>query len=116
MNHFLLKTLRVIAALLVTSSGAMRVASLWFRELDEQAVLALLVGAVYLIIGIGLFGQSRFALFVAILACAATSWLMADFFTFPDMHPLQQASLAADSITVLICALVLWTVRKEPSV
>lgn len=116
MNLFSLKKLRVVAAILVTLSGVMRVTSLWFRELDQQAVIALLVGAVYLITGIGLFGHSRFALFVAIIACATTSWLMTDFFTLPAMYPAQLAAVAADSLTVLICALVLWQVRGEPSV
>ena len=41
---------------------------------------------------------------------------MADFFTLPDMHPLQLAAVTADSLAVLICALVLWQVRGEPSV
>jgi uncharacterized membrane protein (DUF2068 family) len=109
-------TLRMVAATLVICSGSARVASLWFRELDQQSVLALMVGAIYLITGIGLFGQSRFALFVAIIACSTTSWLMADFFSLPGMHPVQLASVVADSISVLICAWVLWQVRGEPSV
>ena len=116
MPKHLIYKLRMIAATLVVCSGIARVASLWFRELDSQAVLALLVGAVYLITGIGLFGQSRFALFVAIIACATTSWLIADFFTLPGIHPVQLASVAADSLTVLICTLVLWQVRRDPSV
>lgn len=113
-RHFIDK-LRVLAATLVVCSGTARVASLWFRELDQQAVIALLVGAVYLITGIGLFGQSRFVLFVAIITCATTSWLMADFFKLPGMHPIQLAAVTADSLTILICALVLWRVRGEPS-
>ena len=112
----LIYKLRIVAATLVVISGTAHVASLWFRELDSQAVLALLVGAVYLITGIGLFGQSRFALFVAIFACTTTAWLLTDFLTLSGMHPVQLASVAADALTVLICALVLWQVRKEPSV
>jgi hypothetical protein len=112
----LIHKLRLLAATLVVCSGATRVASLWFRELDQQAVFALLLGAVYLITGIGLFGQSRFVLFVAIALCATTSWLMSDFFKLPGMHPVQLAAVAADSLTVLICTLVLWRVRGEPGV
>ena len=116
MPRHLIYKLRMVAATLVVCSGIARVASLWFRELDQQAVIALLLGAIYLITGIGLFGQSRFALFVAIVACSTTSWLMAEFFTLPGMHPVQLALVVADSLAVLICALVLWQVRGEPSV
>ncbi len=63
MPHHLVYKLRMTAAALVVCSGAIRVASLWFRPLDGEAVLTLLIGAIYLIAGIGLFGQSRFALF-----------------------------------------------------
>ena len=53
MRKSTLSRLRVLAGLLITCSGLGRIASLWFRELNGDAVLALLVGAVYLIIGIG---------------------------------------------------------------
>ena len=106
-------TLRIIAATLVVCSGSARVASLWFRELDEQAVLALLVGAVYLITGIGLFGQSRFVLFFAVMACT-TTFLMTGLSPLAAMPPLQLASALADGMTVLLCALVLWQLRRQP--
>ena len=113
MSDQLFSTLRLLAASLVTLSGAGRVASLWFRELNEQAVAALLLGAVYLITGLGLFGQSRFALFVAITVCTAVAA-----YTLRNIEvltPLQQAGLAVDLITVLLSALVIWHVRNRPS-
>lgn len=107
-------TLRVIAATLVVFSGSARVASLWFRELDEQAVLALLVGAVYLITGIGLFGHSRFVLFFAVVACTTTALLATRDSTLAAMPPLQLASVLADGLTVLLCTLVLWQLGRQP--
>jgi hypothetical protein len=107
-------TLRLLAASLVTLSGAGRVASLWFRDLDQQAVFALLLGAVYLIVGIGLFGQSRFVLFVSIALCSTVALYSLPFIdTFP---PLQQTGIATDIIVVCLSAIVLWQVRNRPSV
>ena len=57
--------LRLLAATLVIGSGTGRVASLWFRELNHQAVLDATIGAIYLFMAIGLYGSSRFTLFVA---------------------------------------------------
>jgi len=116
MPRSLLVTLRLVAATLVTSAGALRVASLWLRELNQAAVLSLLLGAVYLLIGIGLFGRSRFALFMGMLVPAATSVLAVSYFTMAGLHPVQWAGLCADAVAVACCVCVLWQVRKEPSV
>mgnify|MGYP001825618739 CR=1 FL=1 len=46
MPKHLIYKLRMVAATLVLCSGSARVASLWFRDLDQQAVIALLLGAI----------------------------------------------------------------------
>ena len=104
--------LRLLAATLVIGSGTGRVASLWFRELNAEAVASMLVGAVYLIIGIGLCGQSRFTLFVAVAVSATISTLLLYQQPFAAMHPAQQAAVAVDGITVLCCLAVLWQMHK----
>ncbi|MEP4147250.1 MAG: hypothetical protein ABJL54_08505 [Halioglobus sp.] len=114
MPDHLINTLRMLAASLVTLSGAGRVASLWFREFNQQAVAGLLLGAVYLIIGLGLFGQSRFTLFVAISVCSLVA--LYTLRSIAVLEPLQQAGLAMDLITVVLSTTVLWHVRKRPSV
>lgn len=111
----LITSLRLLAAALVTCSGVTRIGSLWFRELTEHAVLSLLVGAVYLIIAIGLFGQSRFTLFVAMLVPAATATLTLDYFSFDSLPPLQLAGITADAVTIACSAIVLWQLRNQPS-
>ena len=110
----LVYTLRMLAASLVTLSGAGRVASLWFREFDQQAVAALLLGSVYLIVGIGLFGLSRFVLFVSIALCSAVA--LYSIRSIEVLQPLQQAGLATDLFVVGLSGIVLWQVRKRPSV
>ncbi|MEH6588527.1 MAG: hypothetical protein V7720_18385 [Halioglobus sp.] len=114
MPSHLIITLRLLAASLVTLSGAGRVASLWFRELNEQAVAGLLLGAIYLIIGLGLFGQSRFTLFVAIAVCSLVA--LYTLRSIAVLEPLQQAGLATDLITIVFSATVLWHIRNRPSV
>ena len=72
-----------------------------------------LLGAVYLIIGIGLFGQSRFTLFMAILVPGAAAWYAAGTVTLPD--PIYTARFTVDAMVMLFSLLVLWHVRHQPS-
>lgn len=101
-----------MAGILLIGSGSGRIASLWFRELNGDAVLALLVGAVYLIVGTGLFGQGRFSLFPAI-ALPLTVLLLMVLDKAPDLTVLQQTSIAVDGIAVLCSAMVLIHMRKN---
>lgn len=107
MQNRLAAFLRLLAAIMVTASGAGRITSLWFRDLNEAAVAALLVGSVYLIIGIGLFGQSRFTLFVATAMCATTAFFLLQRHGLSQLQPAQQLAVAADGLTVICCGAVL---------
>ncbi|TDG12739.1 hypothetical protein E2F43_14310 [Seongchinamella unica] len=113
MPDHLVSTLRLLAASLVTLLGIGRVASLWFRELDQQAVAALLLGTVYLITGLGLFGQSRFTVLVAIALCTAVAVLT--LVNVAVLTPLQQAGVALDLITVALCSVVAWHAHSKAS-
>ena len=106
--------LRNLAAILITLSGTGQVAALWLRELNGAAVTDALLGAVYLIIGIGLFGQSRFTLFTAIVIPAAAAWYVLTW--FPQLGPIYNARLATDAIVALCSAVALWQLRHAPSV
>ena len=106
--------LRMLAATLITLSGIGHIAALWHRELTEAALGDALLGAVYLIIGLGLYGISRFTLFVAILVPAAASTYMLS--TFPDGGLFYDARLLIDTVVIFASAVVLWQVRHRPSV
>ena len=114
MAHRFVTGLRSCAALLITLSGIGHIAALWLRDLTPTALFEALLGCVYLIIGIGLFGQSRFTLFMAILVPACAAWYLIDS-GLPD-NPVQDARLAIDALVVLFSAAVLWQVRNDPSV
>ncbi len=107
--------LRVLAATLATASGAAHIGALWFRELSAIAIISMLIGAVYLIVGIGLYGRSRFALFIAIVIALINIGLIKLHSTTVELNTFLSAIVAADAMIVLCCALVLWHVRLQPS-
>jgi hypothetical protein len=111
-----LSGLRNIAAVLITVSGAGLIALLWFRELTGAALIDALVGTVYLYIGIGLLGQSRFTLFVAIAVPATALGMVLRETPLAELNSLQLARAGIDAAVILIATIVLWRVRNQPSV
>ncbi len=105
---------RQLAALLVTGSGVWQVASLWLDRLSESVLLTALCGAVYLLIGIGLFGQSRFTLFIAI--CVPGALLALTLAGQPVWTPGLTVRAVLDLLIVLLSARVLWALRHQPSI
>jgi len=114
MTDKFISRLRNLAATLITLSGIAHIAALWLRELNGAALADALLGAVYLIIGIGLFGQSRFSLFMAIVIPAVAAALVLN--AIPDPDDIYRARVAVDAIVILSSVIVLWSVRKNPSV
>ncbi len=84
--------------------------ALWFRELSEPALLDAMLGSVYLFIGIGLFGRSRFTLFLAIGICLASIGWLSSQTDSPDS--LQQLRMLVDLAVVLCSGCVLWQLRR----
>jgi hypothetical protein len=110
-----MQRLRTFAAILISLAGAARITALWFRELTEVAVLDAVLGAIYLIIGIGLFGRSRFTLFVALLVPALDAAWMLHRVPPAALNGVQLARLSVDLLVVLSAALVLarWRARRR---
>lgn len=106
--------LRSLAAILMCLSGIIHIAALWLRELTGIALADALLGAVYLIIGIGLSGQSRFSLFMAIVIPGATIGLM--LYALPRIEDIYKLRMTVDAIVILCSVIVLWRVRNHPSV
>jgi hypothetical protein len=104
--------LRVLAAMLITLSGIGQVGALWFRELTGAALIDAFIGVVYIIIGIGLQGQSRFTLFLAIAAPAAAAALVLNSTPDGTHSALQIARLLAD-LAVIICSTVVLANTRE---
>lgn len=106
--------LRNTAATLMCLSGIGQISALWLRELTSAALADGLLGSVYLITGIGLFGISRFSLFMAIVIPAAASGML--FYTEPQPGQIYDLRIAVDAMIVLLSATTLWQVRHHPSV
>mgnify|MGYP001825388542 CR=1 FL=1 len=114
MNHGSSSFLRVVAAILACLSGTAQVAALWLRELTPIALGDALLGSVYLILGIGLFGRSRFSLFMAVVICGSVSGTL--LYLQPQPEQVYTLRIAVDLIIALFSASALWLVRNEPSV
>lgn len=106
--------LRMFAASLVLLSGLAQLGSLWLRELDGRSITDGVLGGVYLILALGLFGRSRFSLFMGILIPTVTATTL--LFFYPASIEWQLQRYATDAVIALLCLLVLWRVRNEPSV
>ena len=105
--------LRVLAASVLCLLGTAHIAFLWHRELTTTAILDALLGAIYIIIALGLFGQSRFSLFLAILIPAAAAAVL--YYTLPQPEQAQQMRMGLNLSVAFLSAVVLWNVRNIPS-
>ena len=109
MSELTIRRVRLVAAWLVLSAGALQAASPWYLPINAETLIIAATGVVYLIVAVGLFGLSRFTLFVAVAVCLARStWLPVD-------ASLQVLLTITDFAAALACLLVLWSVRNEPS-
>ncbi len=108
--------LRNCAALLLLLSGLAHIASLWFRELTMETLGGALLGTLYLFIALGLFGQSRFTLFIAILIPGLACWLQLTGDAPGNMTDLQLSGLVINTCVIGSSAYILWRVRHHSSV
>lgn len=100
-------TLRLPAAAFAICLGTAHIASLWFRELDQEAVWSLLLGTVYLFVGLGLCGRSRLALFLAVaVPCAAAALRLHD--SAGQFTLTATLQLATDAAMATLGATALW--------
>ncbi|WP_439107093.1 hypothetical protein [Congregibacter sp.] len=97
--------LRNLAAILATLSGAGQCLSLWLLPTTSTLLLTALVGTFYLVLGLGLFGISRFSLFLAITIPPLRGW----FGVYPlDISAWELLRVAADLTIALLCISPLW--------
>ena len=108
--HF--SRLRVLAAILITTSGVGQVALLWFRDLSASTLTGAFIGVVYIIIGIGLLGQSRFTLFVAIVIPLSAAVLLLNVVPGGAPNTLQIIRLSIDLLVILCSTLALANSRE----
>ena len=106
--------LRNTAAALMCLSGTAQFAALWLRELTGTALLDGLWGTVYVIIGIGLFGHSRFSVVMGIVVPATAAGMLIYSLSQPEQA--YTLRIAFDVVIAVLCAVVLWETRHHPKV
>lgn len=97
--------LRRLAATITTVSGACQCLALWLLPTTPALLATSALGALYLLLAIGLFGISRLSLLLAITLLPLRSW----FGVCPlDIESWEFLRVAADLAIALLCAPVLW--------
>jgi hypothetical protein len=116
--------LRNLAAIIASLSGASQCLSLWLLPTTVTLLMTALMGTGYLLLGLGLFGISRFSLFLAITLVPLRGW----FGLYPlDIPAWELLRVASDLTIALLCIPALWAslhpehrplepgLRKEPA-
>ena len=111
-----LKLMRNTAAAVMCLSGLAHIAQLWLGDIDGRALVAAVFGGAYLLIGIGLYGVSRFTLFLATLVPACGALLALHHTPLTAMDPIGLAQVVGSLVVMALCATVLYQVRDNPSV
>ena len=91
--------------------GCTHLAQLWLQPLAGAVVFTAVFGAVYWLVGLGLAGQSRFALWMGMLLPALGSY--AAYLRYHLMGPAQLtlAHIAACLLVSALCAATLYRTR-----
>lgn len=105
---------RYIAATIVAVSGVGQIATLWRYRLSEGVLLTALIGSVYLLIAIGLYGRSRFTLGLAAAVSAACMCML--IFSGLPWPAAKVLRFASDTVVVVLCCRVWWSMRHLPSI
>jgi hypothetical protein len=104
--------LRRITATVVMLSGVAQVAMLWSLELGAEVLLTALCGGGYLLLGLGLFGVSRFTLALAAVACGLRVGTGFNALPMPDWEQLRSL---ADLLIAVSSAWLFWRARHAPT-
>ena len=108
--------LRMLAAVLITVSGMAHIGVLWSWPLTSDTVLTATCGAVYLFLGLGLFGLSRTSLVLGVALPLTRTLLVLWFLGFTELAWLGYLFLLADALVFSLCAVILQRVRHLPSI
>lgn len=95
-----------MAAILATLCGSAQCLSLWLLPISPTLLMTALLGVLYLLLALGLFGISAFSLVLAIVVLPLRSWF--------DLYPLsipawELIRVACDIAIAALCIPVLWS-------
>lgn len=104
--------LRNATAVLTSISAVGQIALLWVIDLGTPVLAVAFAGCVYLMLALGLFGVSRFALFLAVVLPATrafTAWN-----PLPVLH-WEQLRTIGDLAIAMLALWLLWDARHRPT-
>ncbi len=107
------RKIRNLTAALMLLSGLTHIGQLWFVKLGADVVMAALMGMFYLLIGLGLSGQSRFTLWIASVLPAAGAAFGITRLLGNIYQPLLLWHVAADTLVVTMCIYILIRTRHS---
>ena len=105
--------LRNLLATVVLAIGVWQVALPWFQPLSTATLVSAAMGAVYLIIALGLYGTSRFALLLAAGVAIAHAITLEMLGT--TSSPQHRWLVTADCIMAITALIVVWHLRHQQS-
>ncbi|MDJ0878788.1 MAG: hypothetical protein QNI86_09265 [Halieaceae bacterium] len=105
------RKIRNTAALLMMLSGISHVAQLWYRETNAATLLTALAGMYYLLLALGLSGQSRFTLWISTISVSAGGVMRTGQLGTAAPDPALAWHLAMDLSVAALCLYILYRTR-----
>ncbi len=105
------RKLRNFAATLSLISGGAHVGQLWYTELDALAMATALLGIFYFLLGLGLAGQSRFSLWMAIVIPVLSVFALGEYLLLGPQIMVAVLLITLDTLIIAIAAYILFKTR-----
>lgn len=105
-----IRNARRSAAILTLVTGTSHIVQLWFRETTGETLLTALIGVFFLMLALGLSGQSRFVLLLTAASVSVDVLLQAA----SGLHgngPLQSWHMGLEVVIACLCSYVLYKTR-----
>ena len=113
MSVYRTRRVRNLAAVLMLLSGVTHISQLWYRETDGVALFTAMTGMVYLLLGLGLSGQSRFALLASSFAVIANGVANGTTLSTSAIDPLLWWHVCIDATVAVLCLYILYATRSD---
>ncbi len=102
---------RDLAAALMLGGGVLNIAQLWFFPLAGTTIVAAVFGLMYLLIFLGLAGQSRLTLWLAVIIPGIGVAAGIARYVSPDPAEIALVNVALNLTVIIICATILLRTR-----
>jgi hypothetical protein len=102
---------RDLAAALMLCGGVLNIAQLWLFPLNGTSIIAAVFGLMYLLIFLGLAGQSRFTLWLAVLIPGLGVAAGVARYLSPEPASIALVNVGLNMTVIIICVTILLRTR-----